>query len=238
MTSIERTGPRPHASLRTHQPTRSLTTAGAGGFDVLADPDRTGLDVFVYWRADALARHVRLAAAPDSIATESLVRFEPDRWGGRQAGRSTLDGYHLILAPAIGVEHHLFFADADPPSIGTPLMPQPSFDAWHPERLEATLAFWRFAQNPRSSPAPRVKPPRPSGKTLEFAFLAWALDLKRQGATDHELTRALFGEMPFDWEDSGLRSQVRRLVAKARAYATGGYRRLLMPRRRPLRRLS
>jgi hypothetical protein len=149
------------------------------------------LDAFVFWLADALARHVRLAAAPDCIATESLVRFEPDRWGGRQAGCSTPDGYHLIVAPAIGVEHHLFFVDADPPPVGTPLTPQPSFDAWHPERLEATQAFWRFAQNPRSSPALRVKPPRPSGKTLEFAFLAWVLDLKRQGATDRDLAKAI-----------------------------------------------
>ena len=181
---------------------------------------------------------MRLASAPDNIAWDSLVRFEPDRWGGRQAGRSTLDGYHLIMAPAVAVEHHLFFADAHPPPVGTPLMPLPSFDAWHPERLDATLAFWRFAQNPRSSPAPRVKPPRPNGKTLEFAFLAWTLDLKRQSATDHELAEALFGEAPSDWEDSGLRSQVRRLVAKARAYGTIGYRQLLMPRRRPLRLLS
>lgn len=226
------------ASLRTHLPTRSLTTAGVGGSDVLADPDRTGLDAFVFWRADALARHVRLAAAPDGIAAGSLVRFEPDRWAGRQAGRATPDGYQLILAPVIGVEHRLFFADADPPPLGTPLVPLPSFDAWHPERLEATLAFWRFAQEPRSSLAPRIKPPPPTGKTLEFAFLAWVLDLKRQGTTDRELAQILFGEARADWEDGGLRSQVRRLVAKARAYATGGYRRLLVPRRRSLRRLS
>lgn len=215
----------------TRRPIRSLTTAGAGGSDVLANPERTGLDTFVFWRADALARHVRLATAPDSITTDSLVRFEPDRWGGRRAGRSTPDGYHLIVAPAVGVEHHLFFADVDPPPIGTPLVPQPSFDAWHPERLEATLAFWRFAQNPRSSPAPRVKPPRPTAKALEFVFLAWLLDLKRQGASERELARALFGERPSDWEDGGLRSQVRRLVAKARTFAAGKYQLLLKPRR-------
>ena len=185
----------------------------------------------MFWRADALARHVRLAAAPDSIATESLVRFEPDRWGGRQAGRSTLDGYHLIMAPAVGVEHHLFFADAHPPPVGTPLMPLPSFDAWHPERLDATLAFWRFAQNPRSSPAPRIRPPRPNGQALEFAFLAWTLDMRRQGATERDLAGTLFGEAPSDWEDSGLRSQVRRFVAKARAFATGQYKKLLKPGR-------
>ena len=189
------------------------------------------MDAFVFWRTDALARHVRLAAAPENIAANSLVRFEPDRWGGRQAGRSTLDGYHLILAPAIGVEHHLFFTDANLPPVGTPLVPLPNFDAWHPERLEATLAFWRFAQSPRSSPAPRIKSPRPSGKTLEFAFLAWVLDLKSQGATDRDLAKALFGVAPADWEDGGLRSQVRRFVAKARTF-TGQYQLLLKPRRR------
>ena len=186
----------------------------------------------MFWRADALARHVRLAPALGSIAPDSLVRFEPDRWGGRQAGRSTPDGYHLIVAPAIGVEHHLFFVDLDPPPMGTPLMPLPSFDAWHPERLEATQAFWRFAQTPRSSPAPRVKPPRPTAKALEFAFLVWVLDLKRQGATDRDLAKALFGVAPGDWEDGGIRSQVRRFVAKARIFAAGQYHLLLKPRRR------
>ena len=185
----------------------------------------------MFWRADVLARHVRLAPASDSIAADSLIRFEPDRWGGRQAGCSTLDGYHLILAPAVGVEHHLFFVDPDPLPIGTPLMPQPSFDAWHPERLEATLAFWRFAQNPRSSPAPQVKPPRPTAKTLEHSFLAWLLDLKKEGASDRELAWVLFGEPLADWEDGGTRSQVRRFVAKAKAYAAGQYQLLLKPRR-------
>ena len=189
------------------------------------------MDAFVFWRADALARHVRLAAAPDSIAAGSLVRFEPDRWGGRQAGRTTADGHHLIVAPAIGVEHHLFFADADPPPIGTPLVPQPSFDAWHPERLQATQVFWHFAQNPRSSPAQRIKPPRPTAKALELAFLAWALDLKRRRVSDRELSWTLFGEVPATWEDDGLRSQVRRLIAKARTYAAGQYLFLLKPRR-------
>ena len=184
----------------------------------------------MFWRADALARHVRLVPAPDSIATDSLVRFEPDRWGGRQRGCATLDGYHLIVAPAIGVEHHLFFADAHPPPVGTSLMPQPSFDAWHPERLGATLAFWRFAQNPCTSPAPRIKPPRPTAKTLEFAFLAWVLELKRQGATDRDLAKALFGVAPGDWEDGGFRSQIRRFVAKARTFTAGQYQLLLKPR--------
>ena len=185
----------------------------------------------MFWRADALAGHVRLVPAPDGIAADSLVRFEPDRWGGRQAGRPTPDGYHLILAPATGVEHHLFFANADPPPVGTPLVPQPSFDAWHPERLEATLAFWRFTQNPRISPAPRIKPPRATGKTLEFAFLVWVLDLKTQGASERDLAGALFGERPVDWEDGGLRSQIRRFVTKARIFASGQYKLLLKPRR-------
>jgi len=193
------------------------------------------LDAFVFWRADALARHVRLAAIPESMAADSLIRFEPDRWGGGHAGRTTLDGYHLILAPAIGVEHHLFFADAHPPPVGTPLMPLPNFDAWHPERLEATRAFWRFAQDPRSSPAPRIKPPRPNGKALEFAFLAWMLDLKNQGATDRDLAQAMFGVAPTDWEDGGLRSQIRRLIRKARVFTAGQYRLLLKPRRRQFR---
>jgi hypothetical protein len=163
------------------------------------------------------------------LAASSLIRYEPERWGGRQMGRSTPDGYHLILAPAPGIEHHLIFSDPDPPQSGTALIPSPSFDAWHPERLAATLAFWRFAQHPRSSPAAPVKMPRPSAKSLEAAFLVWTLDLESSGTSAREIARALFGEAPPDWEDSSTRSRVRRLLRKAQAMSAGGYRRLLKP---------
>ena len=185
----------------------------------------------MFWRADALARLVRLAPAPEGLAADSLIRYEPERWGGRQAGWSTPDGYHLILAPAPGIEHHLIFSDTDPPRPGTALMSLPSFDAWHPERLAATLAFWRFAQHPRSSPAVRVKIPKPSAKSLEAAFLVWTLDLESGGTSAREITRALFDEISPDWEDSSTRSRVRRLLRKAKAMSASGYRRLLKPAR-------
>ena len=206
--------------------------AGAGGCDFLEHPARNGMNAFVFWRADALARHVRLTPAPESVG-DSLVRFEPARWGSRQSGRTTPDGYHLIVSPSGGIEHHLLFTDPDPPPIGTRLMPVPAFDAWHPERLEATLAFWRFAHQPRVSPAPRVKSLPPTVRTLESAFLVWTLDLARYGASDREIALALFGVPPRNWEDSGARSMVRRFIAKAEAYAAGKYRLLLKPRRSP-----
>jgi hypothetical protein len=168
----------------------------------------------------------------NGMTIEPAGSFKVDVSRGQRAGRSTSDGYHLIVVPAPGVEHHLFFADADPPPVGTPLVPLPGFDAWHPERLDATQAFWRFAQNPRSSPATRMKPPRLTPKTLELTFLTCVLDLKNQGGSDRELAWALFGEITTDWEDGGFRSQVRRFVAKAKAYAAGQYRLLLKPRRR------
>ena len=152
-----------------------------------------------------------------------------ERWGGRQAGRFTPDGYHLIVTPARGIEHHLIFGDSGPPPHGRALMPLPSFDAWHPERLTATLAFWRFAQNPRSSPAAPVKLPKPSAKTLESAFLIWALDLDRAGSSARDIARALFDEAPPDWEDSSSRSRIRRLLRKAEAMSAGKYRLLLKP---------
>jgi hypothetical protein len=165
------------------------------------------------------------------LAPGSLIHYEPERWGARQIGRSTPDGYHLILAPAPGVEHHLIFSDPDPPPRGTALMPLPSFDAWHPERLAATLAFWSLAQRPRSSPAAPVKTSKPSAKSLEAAFLVWILDLERSGTSAREIARALFGETPRDWEDSSTRSRVRRLLRKAKAMSAGGYRRMLKPPR-------
>jgi hypothetical protein len=193
--------PSPSASGRSHRPPRRPRIgAGAGGCDFLEDPRKTGLEAFVFWRADALARLVRLAPAPEGLAAGSLIRYEPERWGSRQAGGSTPDGYHLILAPAPGIEHHLVFRDPDPPPLGAALMPLLSFDAWHPERLAATLAFWRFAQNPRSSPAAPIKTPKPSAKALEAAFLVWALDLDRAGNSTRGIARALFDEAAPDWE--------------------------------------
>ena len=224
--------PSPSASGEIRRlPRQPRIGAGAGGYDFLEDPNKTGLEASVFWRADALARHVRLAPAPEGLATGSLIRYEPERWGGRQAGRPTPDGYHLIVAPARGIEHHLIFGDSGPPPYGRALMPLPSFDAWHPERLAATLAFWRFAQNPRSSPAAPVKLPKPSAKTLEAAFLIWALDLDRAGSSARDIARALFDEAPPDWEDSSARSRARRLLRKAEAMSAGKYRLLLKPRR-------
>ena len=107
----------------------------------------------------------------------------------------------------------------------------PSFDAWHAERLAATLAFWRFAQSPRSSPAVPVKMPKPCAKSLEAAFLVWTLDLERSGTSAREIALTLFGEAPPDWEDSSARSQVRRLLTKAKAMSAGRYRGLLKPPR-------
>ena len=110
-------------------------------------------------------------------------------------------------------------------------MPLPTFDAWHPERLAATLAFWRFAQNPRSSPAAPVNTPKPTARSVEASFLIWALDLDRAGNSTREIARALFGEVLPDWEDSSVRSRVRRLLRKAKAMSAGNYRELLQPRR-------
>jgi hypothetical protein len=229
LTIIRQTILQPSASGSFHRPVRRRIAGSAGGYDFLERPDRNGLEALVFWRADALARHVRLTAAPDGLSRDDLVHFEPKHWGGRQAGRSTPDGYHLIVAPACGVEHHLFFTDSDPPPIGTELIPLPAFDAWHPERLEATHAFWRFAQHPRVSPAPRVKATKPSPKTLETAFLIWALDLKKAGASTRHIAQALFSDAPKGWEDSTVRSVVRRFIARAESYSTGKYRSLLKP---------
>jgi len=224
--------PPPSARGGIHRlPRRPRIGAGAGGYDFLEDPDKTGLEAFVFWRADSLARLVRLAPASEALAAGSLIRYEPERWSSRQAGRPTPDGYHQILAPAPGIEHHLIFSDPNPPLPGTVLMPVPSFDAWHPERLAATFAFWRLAQNPRSSPAVPVRMRKPTGKSLEMAFLTWTLDLQRTGSSVREIARAVFDEAPPDWADSSSRSRVRRLLRKAKTMSAGGYRRLLKPPR-------
>lgn len=230
MRITHRTTPPPNKPFRIllPNPLRPIL-GGVGGCDVLEDPRHNGSQAFVFWRADAFARWVRLAPAPRDAAT--LVKFEPRRWGGQQSGLTTTDGYHLIVRPPRGIEHHLFFADPDPPAVGTALVPSPPFDAWHPERLEAALAFWRFAHRPRRSPAPRVPLLRPGPKSLEIAFLIWTLDLNLEGASDREIAEVLFGRAPRNWEDSGFRSLVRRFIAKSRLYGAERWRSLLKPDR-------
>ncbi|MBB6254948.1 DUF2285 domain-containing protein [Nitrospirillum iridis] len=196
-----------------------------GGCDVLADPALTAREAFVFWRADVLARLVRLTPAP--LAAGCLIHFDPDGWGGRQAALLTADGYHLIIAPRPGLAHHLLLPGPEPPAAHAPMAPVPLFDAWHPQRLASTLSFWRYAQNPRITRAPPVPAPRPTGRTLESAFMLWALDLATAGASGREVAAALWGSAPVDWSDSPMRAQVRRVLATGGRLANGGYRALL-----------
>jgi hypothetical protein len=135
------------ASSTTSSGMSSATRARKWGYDFLVDPDCPAADTLILWQPERLARLVRLSPTP--YGADCLVRFEPGRWGGRQLGQSVPDGYHMVVAPALGAEHHSLLTCAEPPRVGTPLTPLPAFDAWHPERLAATLAFWRFAQYPR-----------------------------------------------------------------------------------------
>ncbi|WP_246138474.1 DUF2285 domain-containing protein [Nitrospirillum bahiense] len=202
-----------------------MTAPPAGGCDVLADPALTAQEAFVFWRADALARLVRLTPAP--LAAGCLIHFDPDRWGGRQAALLTPDGYQLIVSPRPGLAHHLLLPGPDPPAARAALAPQPLFDAWHPQRLASTLAFWRYAQNPRITRAPPVPALKPTGRTLESTFILWALDLAAAGASGREVAAALWGAVPADWSDSPMRAQVRRVLATGRRLVNGDYRALL-----------
>jgi hypothetical protein len=188
----------------------------------------------LFWNADATARIVRVVVAAGPAAGRALVRFEPDVWGARHIGRLTPDGYHLIVAPDVGIRHHLLLPGPEPPTPGATLAPVIPWDAWHSERLEAARAFWHFAARPRVSPAPRTPPPRPHPRGLKIAYMAWALDLAGAGASERDIHRAVIGEPPSAWEDSGARSRIRTLLATARRWRDGAALQLLLPRRRAL----
>lgn len=182
----------------------------------------------LFWTADATARvvHVRVVDIHETN-DKSLVRFEPDNWGAHYIGRPTPDGYHLIVAPSARVRHHLIFQSCNPPPLNSPLAPVVHWDAWHSERLEAAHAFWRFAGRPHVPAASSLSKPKPHPRGLKIAYMAWALDLAATRASERNIHRALFGEPPGSWEDSGARSRVRTLVATARRWRDGAAFRLL-----------
>jgi len=188
----------------------------------------------LFWNADATARSVRVVVAAGPAAGRALVRFERNGWGARHVGRLTPDGYHVIVAPDVGIRHHLLLPGPEPPASGAILRPCIPWDEWHPERLEAARAFWQFAARPRVSPEPRSPPPRPHPRGLKIAYMAWALDLAGAGASERDIHRALIGEPPAPWEDSGARSRIRTLIGTARRWRDGAVFRLLMPQRRSL----
>ncbi|MCW8308059.1 DUF2285 domain-containing protein [Acidiphilium sp. PA] len=185
----------------------------------------------LFWTAEAIARAVHVRVGHDESIGNSLVRFDPDKWGAHYAGRPTADGYHLVVAPSSSVRHHLIFQSRDPPPVSAPLTPVVLWDAWHPERLEAAQAFWRFAAHPRVRLPSSLPRPKPHPRGLKIAYMAWALDLAGTGASERDTHRALLGEPPAAWEDSGARSRVRTLVATARRWRDGAAFKLLKPLR-------
>ena len=188
----------------------------------------------LFWAADATARIVRVQVVATVAERSPLVRFEPAQWGVPHVGRPTSDGYHLIVAPNPDTRHHLLLPGPDPPEPGAILTPVIPWDAWHPERLEAARAFWQFAARPRASPAPRSAAPRPHPRGLKIAYMAWALDLSAAGASERDIHRAVIGEPPAAWEDSGARRRIRTLLATARRWRDGAAFQLLRPPRRAL----
>ena len=64
--------------------------------------------------------------------------------------------------------------------------------------------------------------------------MAWALDLVGAGASERDIHRAVIGEPPVPWEDSGARSRIRSLLATARRSRDGAALQLLRPPRRAL----
>jgi hypothetical protein len=185
----------------------------------------------LFWRAEATARIVYVTVGDDEATNRTLVRFEPDRWDARHAGQPTPDGYHLVVAPTAGIRHHLLFQSGKPPSSNAPLTPIIPWDAWHPERQEAARSFWQFASRPRASARPGIPCPKRHPRGLKIAYMAWALDLAASGVSERDIHRAIIGEPPSAWEDSGARSRVRTLVATARRWRDGAAFRLLKPPR-------
>jgi hypothetical protein len=209
---------------------RSLATtrAGAGGYDFLADPDKSADEAPVFWLPELHTSTIVLAESP--VETESTFRFLPDTWHGELASRRASDGLHLILIDGRD-EHRIWMPD--PPTEGTPLAAIIPLDETADLRTAASTRFHRHITRTGTAAGPHLTRQRQRRLTLSLR----ALDGRISGATYRTIAEALFGSgraAAEPWKTASLRDNTIRLVRTGRKLMAGGYRDLL--RGRPLAR--
>ena len=134
----------------------------------------------------------------------------------------------MVAAPH-GLEYRLLLPGPQAPPPGTPL--GLAIDARSLHEHRRLLAAQRFVDFVIGADASSVagKPIIAPEESIRRAHMLWALDLDRDGASDHDIGAALFDldVAGATWSNHADRSEVRRLLAIGHSHVAGGYRRLL-----------
>lgn len=193
----------------------------SGGCTFAEDPCRPATEARLIWHADLDPGTLRVTAVPAMVGDPDALLVEPlapwltvavDREGREHAVLS--DGWHhirldveggsLVANPAVILHYHLDGITSAEPRV-LPL-----------RRLLALARHRRFMAS--------LFPPEP--RTERFIAMLRVHDALASGASQREIAQVLFGQDRIVQGCHGadsLRSRVRRLVADARAMATGGF---------------
>jgi len=177
----------------------------------------------IFWRPDVFPGTVIVAPGPESFSADSplslacLDQSAGDRESGDYLALPDPEGcVYLSLSPCKNGEY---------PAVILPL------DDIAELRFEAAARLFRRLNGRLGGPLPKGLRLTPQQRLLLIQRLH-ALDFHLAGASPREIAAALIDAeaanlRAVEWKDSAARTKAKRLVKKAEALMTGGYRKLL-----------
>lgn len=202
-----------------------MPLSGVGGSPFAVDPQLSGNQATVFWRADVLPTVVPLAPAPTSFAGARPIDFGEL---GDVKERAGPDGRHAIIRTDSG-ELRIWAPDnrrEQPLAFALPL------DDELPIRVKAALRLWARIVHLRSDRGP---PPLALTRQRHdrLMLMLRALDGHLADASYRDIADVLFGARRLEhepWKTSSVRDTTIRLVRGGLALMRAGYRKLLRGR--------
>lgn len=163
-------------------------------------------------------------AAPDGFDAAAIV---PDRMGELLADLSDADGRHVVLDDPKGV-HRLWLRDPGARAMGGFIV----FDELFFVRMASLERFYRRLVGMRAAPTPRRLGLTPYRRDRLIRMIK-ALDAREAGASMREIAQAFGDEEATkwpasEWKNANARSDMVRLLKKAKSLVKGGYLKMLL----------
>lgn len=175
------------------------------------------------WRPPYLASTLIIMAAPEGFDAAAIT---PDQMGELLADLSAADGRHVVLEDPKGV-HRLWLRDPDAEAMGGFIV----FDDLFFVRMESLQRFYRRLVGLRAAPTPRRLGLTPYRRDRLIRMIK-ALDAREAGASLRQIAQA-FGDQEAtrwsatEWKNAKARSDIVRLLKKAKSLVKGGYLKML-----------